>query len=669
MASVIPKTSIRSFLLLPGVILLLLLLVFETSVAQKDTAQVHRFMDSALVAQSSDMSKAILLSKEAVSLSQSIGYRSGEIDAHVQLIAIYMSAGLIDSADHVADNLYDLIRGSNHLSGNHHYYLTKATIEGYGGDFVKAKALMDTCLSWCDHPGGDSLRMMTLNNFGGILFSRGDHETALKNYQEALELTRRYGDRILECNILINISQLTHALGDTRGAIDLARKGLALAEEIGDEGRLVQGYISLGSLYGWVDAMDSSEICLQKGLEYAEKIGDIRSVAVASANLATLYSSRGDCGPSIPHFERAVAILSEISEFEALPAMERMAEAYACSDQHEKAYVLQLEVNRIKDSLVSLRNDEQFAELAAKYEVAEAKLVNDSLHLENVTLEERAEQETLKAGRRRWIIITMLLGLVLVLTVVILLMRANRTKERSNQALKTLHKEKNQIISMVAHDLANPLVNIQMSAASMKIISDNLEASQEKTLDHIVESTSNLSEMIRKILDADAMESRFLNPALSRVNVEALFEDAIAVYAPLIRKKNISVFKPEPTQTTYAKADGYYLSQIVQNLLSNALKFSDTGSEITLRAERTGQKIHISITDQGPGIAKQDLPHIYEKYVTLSHRPESGEKSTGLGLAIVKKFTDAMGGRVWCESTVDVGTSFFVELEAFSPEI
>jgi signal transduction histidine kinase len=102
--------------------------------------------------------------------------------------------------------------------------------------------------------------------------------------------------------------------------------------------------------------------------------------------------------------------------------------------------------------------------------------------------------------------------------------------------------------------------------------------------------------------------------------------------------------------------------QVLDNLISNAVKYSPLGKRILVRVVNTDRAVRIEIQDEGPGLSEDDKSKLFGKFARLSARPTGGEYSTGLGLSIVKKMVEAMNGKVWCESELGKGATFIVEL-------
>lgn len=105
------------------------------------------------------------------------------------------------------------------------------------------------------------------------------------------------------------------------------------------------------------------------------------------------------------------------------------------------------------------------------------------------------------------------------------------------------------------------------------------------------------------------------------------------------------------------------MTQVYENLISNAIKFSPANKNINVKIWEDGEKIRSIISDEGPGISKEDQKKLFGKFQVLSTKPTGGEKSTGLGLSIVKKYIEAMKGKVWCESEPGKGAHFYIDLD------
>lgn len=232
---------------------------------------------------------------------------------------------------------------------------------------------------------------------------------------------------------------------------------------------------------------------------------------------------------------------------------------------------------------------------------------------------------------------------------------------QKNEELYSLNQEKNNLIGIVAHDLKSPLNQVKGLVSLIKLSADKLDADNLKLLDLMEGSINRLREMIAKILDVEAIESRSLNLNITSVNLSSLLGEVTARFTEEASRKSIDVIL-DTVPDLMIQADIGYTDQVLQNLISNAIKFSPTHKRVFINAKNEDDFALIEVKDEGPGLSEADMKKLFGKYQKLSARPTGNETSTGLGLSIVKKFVESMQGQIWCESTLGNGASFFVRM-------
>ena len=230
-----------------------------------------------------------------------------------------------------------------------------------------------------------------------------------------------------------------------------------------------------------------------------------------------------------------------------------------------------------------------------------------------------------------------------------------------NARLIKLNEEKNQLIGIAAHDLKSPLKRIEGLISLINMSSDNLTEEQKGLIKKISLVSKEQNELILEILDLNKIESQSTSIELKKGNVIKVLEEVIESYYLIADNKNIRMVTRYDSHDIYAKIERYYLRQVFENNLSNAIKFSPPDTIVEIAAQKTGKKVVISIKDQGPGITAEDMKKLFGKFQKLSAQPTGGEISTGLGLAITKKYVEAMNGSIRCESEYGHGAKFIVE--------
>jgi signal transduction histidine kinase len=234
--------------------------------------------------------------------------------------------------------------------------------------------------------------------------------------------------------------------------------------------------------------------------------------------------------------------------------------------------------------------------------------------------------------------------------------------EQSSNQMKELVQEKQQIIGIVSHDLKGPFNRIFALVHLMDLSTENLTPDQKDYLNKIHQIVADGLGMVRNLLDNRMMEDGSLDLAHEKINLAGLLGSLVKNYHVLAEKKGIRFHFESPPQVALL-SDKVYLTRIFENLLSNALKFSRSGENVSVLITEEAEKIFISIQDEGPGISEADQLKLYQKLQRLSARPTGGESSTGLGLWIVKTIIDKMGGTIKCHSIEGKGTTFKVMLK------
>lgn len=234
--------------------------------------------------------------------------------------------------------------------------------------------------------------------------------------------------------------------------------------------------------------------------------------------------------------------------------------------------------------------------------------------------------------------------------------------EEKNQKLRELNDLKNKFLGMAAHDLRNPITAI--SGYSGLLLTDKKSFSEEKHDEFIgiINKTSQqMSSLVNDMLDISVIESGKLELHLQRGQLGKLIEERIGLIGFTAGKKNIQIHKtiaPIPE----ILFDANRIGQVLDNLISNALKFSPPGSTVHVSLERKGDKACVSVKDEGAGIPLDEQSKLFQGFQKTSVRPTSGEKSTGLGLAIAKKMVEAHHGTIGVSSKVGSGSIFSFEL-------
>jgi signal transduction histidine kinase len=171
-----------------------------------------------------------------------------------------------------------------------------------------------------------------------------------------------------------------------------------------------------------------------------------------------------------------------------------------------------------------------------------------------------------------------------------------------------------------------------------------------------------MSALIGRFLDVAAIESGRIKAEPETFPLAPVADHVADRHTARAVAKEIALVRVYPDAPTLVHADKKFTKEILDNLISNALKFSPHGRTVTLRVEPSPEGVVLSVEDQGPGLTEEDRRRLFGRFARLSARPTGGETSTGLGLSIVKHMVEAMGGRIWVDSEPGRGAAFRVAL-------
>jgi len=218
--------------------------------------------------------------------------------------------------------------------------------------------------------------------------------------------------------------------------------------------------------------------------------------------------------------------------------------------------------------------------------------------------------------------------------------------ENDKVVLERLNIEKNEFLGIAAHDLKNPIYNISMLA---KLVRDDKTMSREEIdefTQDIVASTDKMLHIITDLLDINAIENGKIVAHFEDTNMQELLLEIFNSFKDRALAKNIDLKFNRPDHVLYAQTDRSALIHIMDNLVSNALKFTDSGKKVEIVLEDSNTDVIVGVKDTGPGFTLEDKQRMFKRFQRLSAQPTAGEHSTGLGLSIVKRYVELIDSKI-----------------------
>ncbi|WP_420581596.1 tetratricopeptide repeat-containing sensor histidine kinase [Reichenbachiella sp.] len=576
-----------------------------------------------------DYARAVQLFNNVITQSDSINYTIGLTKGYNGLGLVYEMQGDYVKALHYHLLNLEILEKLNDRRGMAMVYNNIAIVYKDQKEYDKSLESHWKSLKISEETF-DSLGMAISNyNIGHTNQLKGNNEQALFHFLKTKEITELTND-------IYGMGKVYHSIGDIyysdklyKKAFDYYSKSKAFYEECTANTDLTDPLIGLGKIYLHDSNHNQAQQYLSKALSLAQKTGHIVNIRNSSELLFQSSKQMGD-------YQRALDY-----------------------------YVL---FNTMKDSTL---NDEQIKRLTLLEAEYNFKKERDSINYANekarMTLDQQIERQQNTQN-------VSIIGMVILIGVLIILYRYYQLKKHAhlelqllnakiqdrNASLSNLNAEKNNLIGIVAHDLKNPLSNIVGAAGVLKTSEKDEE--KLKFLDVIHTSGRKLMNMISEILNVESIEQRVADLDLSNINLTEVVNDVIDQFDEQAKAKQVQLV-PHITENVHINAHAIYVPQVIENLLSNAIKFSPSEKNVFINLSINQSQALMEVRDEGPGLDKEDKARLFQKYQRLSAEPTAGEDSTGLGLSIVKKFVDAMKGKIWVETEVGKGASFFVAFE------
>jgi len=238
--------------------------------------------------------------------------------------------------------------------------------------------------------------------------------------------------------------------------------------------------------------------------------------------------------------------------------------------------------------------------------------------------------------------------------------------------LQELDDMKSEFLAHVSHELRTPLASIQEGTQLLlDEIPGPLSQQQRETLRIMTESSRRLIHLISTLLDLSKMEAGMMEYKIVPTDLKRVAEGSVSKVQLLADAKHVQILNDVPRDRVLVLADAARIEQVFDNLLSNAIKFSPEGAVVKLHMEpdKKAGSLRVSVSDTGPGISREDLPRIFERFYQGRRQGKNALASTGLGLALAKKVVEAHKGRIWIESEVGKGTTVRFVLPGSRPGV
>jgi len=248
----------------------------------------------------------------------------------------------------------------------------------------------------------------------------------------------------------------------------------------------------------------------------------------------------------------------------------------------------------------------------------------------------------------------------------------NRELKEINQKLIEIDELKNEFLSRISHELRTPLSIIMAYTSTLieDMINPSLDSPSRKEFLEIIQQQSNkLLGLIDDLLDLSKVEISETMLNISEGSINEVIRISISSVSGFAESKNIKIVAELDENIPIINFDAMRMRQVIVNLLENAIKYSPDGEVVKISSKQSQREVIISVEDRGPGIKKKDIPKIFDKFTQIEGINTREFEGMGIGLKLVKHYVELHGGKIWVESELGVGSTFFVSIPIVSRKI
>lgn len=611
-----------------------------------------------------DSSKSAYYSHRSITIADSVdselGYALGKTGLSLHLIVQGdYKEGLHNALE--AESYFQQYERNDYLAMVYSYIGTAYSYMGFNNEALRFYLRSDSLMQFTGSP----LQQAQIKANIGILYGlEGDDRATIRYFKEAMEVIESVGNKQQIALGYHNIGVAFGNIQESDSALSYLNKALEIREELNYDFGIAATSFSIGSVYYDLELYELALNFLERAQKIQQKTGD-------KANYSATTLKMGNTLKQLKRYDQAYSFAEEALDIsQQMNNLNQEADAYLFlselefeDENYESAYSFLNEYQQLRDTLIQQNRDHAFEEMRARYEAENMEQQISELQ-QNQRLQ---EAEIARATVLRRSLIGGAFGLLLIIGLLFQRYRITRKHEQvltdKNKKLEELSEEKSEYLHIAAHDLKTPLSSVAGLAELIKLPSTTIEEAKEHA-DYIHISAYRMLDLVKQFLDVDAIESGQKMADNKPVDLMPQLKEAVEHYTYRADWKDISMEASYEADKLPAVADSALFKEVVDNIISNAVKYCSKGDSILVSTQTIGDYVRISIKDSGPGLSEEDQKKLFQKFTRLTPDPTGNEGSTGLGLYIAKRMVTAMHGSIRCKSTLGEGSTFILELPA-----
>lgn len=520
------------------------------------------------------------------------------------------------------------------------------------------------------------------NNLAEAYYKTNQIDKAIEFNFKALEVRKQIQDKKGIKTSTKNIAELYSLLKEHRKAIEYYEKALDILNPKTDQDLRGEILPKLGSEYLRFKEYDKASEYLVEGLKYNRQQDNKEGILRALNAIGNLNLQKKKVKLAEKQLNEAYEIAQKINnKTELLENYKLHIALDSTRGYFQNAFFWQNKFYNLKDSL------SQIDKPVFPTDIDPLDLIENNTIIKDSTTQTKEQPSVSSVSwlNKPWVLYGIIAAFALLLSLLIFSFLKTKThkeeleKQKDKLAqeqirteaileqthhLEEVNQVKDKLFSIVSHDLKDSISSIK---AFLDLLKEDSISKDEfyELIPELSENANNASSLLFNLLNWSKSQMQNLEPKPELFNIQEVFHTKIALVEQKVEDKRIVLI--DESQRDFVYADRSMIEIVIQNLITNAVKFSRTGDVITISNINVNGKALICVEDTGVGIAKENIDKLFAAHKNFTTAGTKNEKGTGLGLTIAKDLVELNNGRIWVESTQNVGSKFFVELPKAAP--
>lgn len=524
-----------------------------------------------------------------------------------------------------------------------------ASMSMYAGDYENAVNALEETLNRIQQEGKDeTLKARTLMQLGVVNFFQQKWDEALFFYEQALKSAEKLKNEEGISIAYNNIANIYQKKGERDQASEYYERALKIQRERADSAAMCNCLMNIASNYLEQGQLNKVKQPLNEALDIAYKVGDNEIIALSHMHQSVLYAREGDMKTAMEELQKSENI-AEKSGYDQVrfEILQTASSLYEEAGDYHQSLKYQRQANALSDSLLKQQMLEKTHEFEVRYKTQEKEQ------------ELALRSQSLRIARLLYISFALIM--VLLSVIIGYLIYHSKQRKKQNKQLAELNTTKDKLLSIISHDLKNPILAQKIAVDTMI---DDVEKYDKNTVEKLKvfrEATESQLSLLQNLLNWASLQTgkMVLNPIA--FNVSEVTSKVIDLYHVSAQNKDIRLVVDIPHECVIY-ADKQMISTVIRNLLNNAIKFTKPGNEINVSVCCNEDLARVSIADKGIGMAQQQIDNLLKHGKNVSLEDTRGERSSGLGLIVCKDLLEINNSRLEIESQEHKGTTISFKL-------